>query len=75
MIGFRKTRQDDGDRAAQARLDEAEASAAELPHRRKYLLIAVEFLRRLLELHLDYVDQVERELAPASGQRRRARAT
>jgi DNA-binding PadR family transcriptional regulator len=46
----------------QARLDESEASAEGLPHRRKYLLIANEFLRRLLELHLDYVDQVEREL-------------
>ena len=46
----------------QARLDESEASAEELPHRRKYLLIVNGFLRRLLELHLDYVDEVEREL-------------
>ena len=46
------------------RLDEAEASAKLLPHRSKYLLIANGFLRRLLELHLDLVDEVERELAP-----------
>jgi DNA-binding PadR family transcriptional regulator len=48
----------------QARLDESEAAAAALPHRSKYLLIVIGFLRRLLELHLDYVDEVERELAP-----------
>ena len=48
----------------QARLDESEAVAAALPHRSKYLLIVIGFLRRLLELHLDYVDEVERELAP-----------
>jgi len=47
-----------------ARLDESEASAELLPHRRKYLLIAVGFLRRLLDLHLELVDEVERELAP-----------
>src|SRR5687768_9717327 len=33
------------------RLDEAEASAATLPHREKYLLLTVGFLRRLLDLH------------------------
>jgi hypothetical protein len=47
-----------------AHLDEAEASAETLPHRRKYLLLNIEFLRRLLELHLEWVDEVERELAP-----------
>jgi DNA-binding PadR family transcriptional regulator len=55
-----------------ARLDEAEASAEALPHRRKYLLIVVGFLRRLLELHLEFVDEVERELAPGGQRRRRA---
>jgi PadR family transcriptional regulator, regulatory protein AphA len=44
------------------RLQESEASAETLPHRRKYLLLVTGFLRRLLDLHLD-VDQVERELA------------
>jgi DNA-binding PadR family transcriptional regulator len=48
------------------RLDQAEASADLLPHRRKYLLLVTEFLRRLLELHLELVDTVERELAPTA---------
>jgi DNA-binding PadR family transcriptional regulator len=48
-----------------ARLDEAEESAHGLPHREKYLLMAVGFLRRLLDLHEDLVDEVERELRPA----------
>src|ERR671937_452502 len=46
------------------RLDESDASAETLPHRRKYLLLANGFLRRLLDLHLDLIDEVERELAP-----------
>jgi DNA-binding PadR family transcriptional regulator len=49
----------------QARLDDAETSAVLLPHRSKYLLLVIGFLRQLLELHLDLVDEVERELAPA----------
>ena len=53
-----------------ARLDEAEASAEALPHRRKYLLMVNSFLRRLLVLHLEWVDEVERELAPSSPPRR-----
>ena len=52
-----------GHRRPPARLDESEASAELLPHRRKYLLIVVGFLRRLLDLHLELVDEVERELA------------
>jgi DNA-binding PadR family transcriptional regulator len=51
-----------------ARVDEAEASAEALPHRRKYLLLVAEFLRGLLELHLEVVDEVERELDPGSPQ-------
>jgi DNA-binding PadR family transcriptional regulator len=47
-----------------ARLDEAEQSAEALPHRRKYLLLVIGFLRRYLELHLELVDEVERELSP-----------
>ena len=46
------------------RLDDAERGARELPHREKYLLLAVAFLRRLLDLHLHLVEEVERELAP-----------
>lgn len=50
------------------RLEESEASAEALPHRRKYLLMVTAFLRRLLELHLELVDEVERELAPDEAQ-------
>ena len=45
-----------------ARIEESEASAAAYPHREKYLLIVNGFLRKLLDLHLDLVDEVEREL-------------
>jgi hypothetical protein len=45
------------------RLDEAEASAATLLHREKYLRLSIAFLRGLLELHLELVDDVERELS------------
>jgi DNA-binding PadR family transcriptional regulator len=46
------------------RLRQSEASAETLPHRRKYLLLVSGFLRRLFDLHLEFVDEVERELAP-----------
>jgi DNA-binding PadR family transcriptional regulator len=44
------------------RLDESEAAAAQLPHRRKYLELVNSFLRRLVGLHSEFVDEVEREL-------------
>jgi PadR family transcriptional regulator AphA len=44
------------------RLDEMEAAAARLPHRETQLRLIARFVRRLLELHLDLVDEVEREL-------------
>jgi DNA-binding PadR family transcriptional regulator len=46
------------------RIDELETSADALPHRRKYLLLVAGFLRDLLELHTELVDDVERELSP-----------
>jgi DNA-binding PadR family transcriptional regulator len=46
----------------EARLDASEERARALPHRRKYLLLVSGFLRRLLALHLDLVDEVDREL-------------
>ena len=46
------------------RLDASAEAAAELPHREKYLLLVNGFLRRLVDLHLDLVAEVERELAP-----------
>ena len=52
------------------RLDDSERVASELPHREKYLRLAIDFLRGLLDLHEQLVDSVEREFtAPA---RRRA---
>lgn len=50
-----------------ARLDEAEAVAATLPHRTKYLLLNLRLARRLLEAHLEWVEEVESELAPRRG--------
>ena len=46
----------------QVRVAESEAAARALPHREKYLLIVTGFLNRLLELHLEYIEEVEREL-------------
>jgi DNA-binding PadR family transcriptional regulator len=49
-----------------ARLDQSEANTENLPHRRKYLLLVISFLRQLLQLHEQLVDEVERELRPRS---------
>ena len=46
----------------QLRLNDSEISATQLPHREKYLQLVNGFLRRLLELHLQLVDEVEQEL-------------
>ena len=56
-----------------ARLEESEAFAATRPSRTKYLLLVFGFLRRLLDLHLEFVDDLERELAP--GKRPASRRT
>ena len=45
------------------RLNQGEQAAQALPHRRKYLLLVNEFLRRYLDLHLELVNQVERDFA------------
>jgi DNA-binding PadR family transcriptional regulator len=47
------------------RLRESAEAADQLPHRRKYLLLVNRFLERFVELHLELVDEVERELRPA----------
>ena len=52
----------------EAHLDEAASSAELLPHRRKYLLLSLDFVRALLALHLDLVERVEREF-DAGGRR------
>ncbi len=46
-----------------ARLDEAEAVASTLPHREKYLMLAHGLSRRMLAAHLEWLDEVERELS------------
>jgi len=46
------------------RLDDSAAAAEALPHRRKYLLIVNDYLRKLVDLHAELIDEVERELAP-----------
>jgi hypothetical protein len=45
------------------RLDDSERTAREYPHRATYLLLVVDFLRRLLDLHEQLVNDVEREFA------------
>jgi PadR family transcriptional regulator, regulatory protein AphA len=52
------------------RISESEASASALPHRSKYLLLSTRFLRQLLDLHLDWIQEVERELAPRRSKKR-----
>jgi DNA-binding PadR family transcriptional regulator len=48
------------------RLGESEEFAATQPSRTKYLLLVFGFLRRLLDLHLEFVDDLERELEPGT---------
>jgi DNA-binding PadR family transcriptional regulator len=45
------------------RLDDADRTARGYPHRATYLLLVVDFLRRLLDLHEQLVEDVEREFA------------
>ena len=44
------------------RLEEMRETAEGVPHRTKYLLLVYGYLERLLELHSDFIDEVEREL-------------
>ena len=67
LVGEEVTRESMGTLRAdlddlRARVAETEAAARELPHREKYLLIVTRFLARLLDLHEEYIDEVEREL-------------
>ena len=55
-----------------ARLADSERRASELPHRERYLLLVIGFLREFLDLHERLVDDVERELAPPRRRRRTA---
>ncbi len=46
-----------------ARLDDAEAIAATLPHRERYLRLVHSLGRTLVRVHEEWVEEVERELA------------
>ena len=46
------------------RVEEMAASAELLRHRRKYLLLVVSFLERVIDAYEQLIDDVERELAP-----------
>jgi DNA-binding PadR family transcriptional regulator len=49
-----------------AQLDAADAAAAEVPHRARYLRLNHALARRILEAHSTWIDQVERELGSAA---------
>jgi DNA-binding PadR family transcriptional regulator len=55
------------------RLTASEETAAALPHRSKYLLLVIDFLRAYLELHEQLVDRIERDFAPGSADGRESR--
>lgn len=60
LAGLRSQLEDLG-----TRLDESAATAQGLPHRTKYLMLVIDFLRGYLALHERLIDEVERELAPS----------
>ena len=45
-------------------LDEAEAREPQFPHRRSQLKLLHSLGRRILKAHLDWIEEVERELTP-----------
>ena len=49
-----------------AELDAADAAAAEMPHRARYLRLSHALARRIIEAHSTWIDQVERELGRAA---------
>ncbi len=48
-------------------LDEQEAREAQFPHRRRQLRLLHSLGRRILRAHREWIDEVERELAPPTG--------
>lgn len=54
-----------------ARLDVAEAAAATLPHREKYLMLNHRLARSIVDAHAEWLDAVEDELGPPRRRRRR----
>jgi DNA-binding PadR family transcriptional regulator len=47
----------------EARLDIAEAMAETLPHRQKYLLLGHDLSRRILKVHQEWLDDVDKQLS------------
>jgi DNA-binding PadR family transcriptional regulator len=45
------------------RIRDMERAAAALPHRRKYLELAIDLMRETLRIHREWVDEVERKLS------------
>jgi DNA-binding PadR family transcriptional regulator len=57
-----------------AQLDAADAGAGAVPHRERYLRLNHRLGRRILQAHLEWLDEVEQELgAPAPPARRRTK--
>lgn len=56
-----------------ARLDVAEAAAAALPHRERYLLLNHRLARRIVQAHVEWLEEVERELGSGGARRSRQR--
>jgi DNA-binding PadR family transcriptional regulator len=56
--------------ALSAGIDEAERRAASIPHRERQLRLVRSLGRRLLRAHLDWIDEVERELDSRDARRR-----
>ncbi|HEY7179220.1 MAG TPA: PadR family transcriptional regulator [Gaiella sp.] len=57
LLGLREELDDQ-----QAKLDQARERLAALPHRARYLLLIHDLGNRLLEVHREWLDEVEREL-------------
>jgi DNA-binding PadR family transcriptional regulator len=53
--------------AEQAKRDEARRGYEALPHRKRYLLLNHKLGTRLLQVHREWLDEVERELRPPGG--------
>ena len=52
-----------------AQIDAADAVADSLPHRERYLRLNHLLGRRIIQAHLEWLDEVERQLAPAKRKR------
>jgi PadR family transcriptional regulator, regulatory protein AphA len=59
--GIASLREDIAD--IERRTDEAEANVSTLAHREKYLLLNLRYLRGLIRLHLDWIEDAERALS------------